>query len=418
MNVLVEGPRADRWSASPKRCANGSTIAATCWCAARSIGSPRSTSGSRCSAALLIAYLNLDEVIRIIRTRGRAQARADEDASSSPRCRPTPSSTCGCATCASSRKWRSGARTRTCATSARSSRRCSARKTSNGRRSPARSRKVRDTFGPKTPLGKRRTEFRRAPEHDAAAIDEAMVEREPVTVVVSEKGWIRALRGHVSRSVQRRVQERRRAEILPSPPRRHRSVWCSRPTAASTRSMPRSCPAGADMASRYGSSSTSSRTPMSVSVFRHQGGRKFLVASEHGRGFVVAGGRLRCQHPQGQAGAEREAARRGGRDVRASRATWSPSIGENRKMVIFPIDQVPEMAPRRGRAAAALQGRRPVGRDDLRRQGRPDLARRAGRSLHDALKELSDWRGNRADAGRLAPKGFPKSEHISDVNVT
>src|SRR5205807_883885 len=57
---------------------------------------------------------------------------------------------------------------------------------------------VRATFGPKTPLGKRRTSFALAPEHDEAAIEAAMVEREPVTVVVSDKGWIRALRGHVS----------------------------------------------------------------------------------------------------------------------------------------------------------------------------------------------------------------------------
>src|SRR3974390_2678447 len=59
-------------------------------------------------------------------------------------------------------------------------------------------RKVRDMFGPKTPLGKRRTPFSPAPDHDLAAIEEAMVVPEPVTVVVSEKGWVRALRGHVA----------------------------------------------------------------------------------------------------------------------------------------------------------------------------------------------------------------------------
>src|SRR5580698_6141742 len=59
-------------------------------------------------------------------------------------------------------------------------------------------REVRDTFGPKTLLGKRRTTFAEAPEHDEAAIEEALVEREPITVVVSEKGWIRALRGQAS----------------------------------------------------------------------------------------------------------------------------------------------------------------------------------------------------------------------------
>ncbi|MGA9337633.1 MAG: DNA topoisomerase IV subunit A, partial [Pseudolabrys sp.] len=57
---------------------------------------------------------------------------------------------------------------------------------------------IREKFGPKTDIGKRRTTFGIAPAHDEAAIEEAMVVREPITVVVSEKGWIRALRGHVS----------------------------------------------------------------------------------------------------------------------------------------------------------------------------------------------------------------------------
>src|ERR1700681_4161229 len=56
----------------------------------------------------------------------------------------------------------------------------------------------RDKFGPKTPLGKRRTGFAQAPEHDLAAMEEALVEREPITIVVSEKGWIRALKGTVT----------------------------------------------------------------------------------------------------------------------------------------------------------------------------------------------------------------------------
>src|SRR5882762_2949708 len=59
-------------------------------------------------------------------------------------------------------------------------------------------RKVRDAFGPDTALGRRRSTFAEAPEHDLAAIEEALVEREPITVVVSEKGWIRALRGTVT----------------------------------------------------------------------------------------------------------------------------------------------------------------------------------------------------------------------------
>jgi topoisomerase IV subunit A len=57
---------------------------------------------------------------------------------------------------------------------------------------------VRTRFGPKTELGKRRTHFAEAPEHDEAAVEAAMIEREPITIVVSEKGWIRALKGHAT----------------------------------------------------------------------------------------------------------------------------------------------------------------------------------------------------------------------------
>ncbi|MDA4631060.1 hypothetical protein NZA98_08055, partial [Escherichia coli] len=48
-----------------------------------------------------------------------------------------------------------------------------------------------------TPLGKRRTTFADAPQHDQADIHHAMIEKEPVTVVVSEKGWLRAMKGHL-----------------------------------------------------------------------------------------------------------------------------------------------------------------------------------------------------------------------------
>ena len=58
--------------------------------------------------------------------------------------------------------------------------------------------RVRDKFGSHTEIGKRRTTFADAPEHDDADIHHAMVEKEPVTVVVSEKGWLRAMKGHLT----------------------------------------------------------------------------------------------------------------------------------------------------------------------------------------------------------------------------
>ena len=57
---------------------------------------------------------------------------------------------------------------------------------------------MRKTFGPKTDLGQRRTAFADAPEIDMEEMQEAMIEREPITVVLSDKGWIRAMKGHLA----------------------------------------------------------------------------------------------------------------------------------------------------------------------------------------------------------------------------
>ena len=84
-------------------------------------------------------------------------------------------------------------------------------------------------------------------------------------------------------------------------------------------------------------------------------------------------------------------------------------IGDNRKMLLFPIDQVPEMARGRG---VRLQKYRDGGLSDVATfNARDGLTWKdsAGREFSATIKELAEWRGNRADAGRLPPKGFPKS---------
>jgi topoisomerase-4 subunit A len=84
------------------------------------------------------------------------------------------------------------------------------------------------------------------------------------------------------------------------------------------------------------------------------------------------------------------------------------SVGENRKMVIFGLDQVPEMARGRG---VRLQRFKDGSLSDIKTFKAADgltWLDPAGRTFTLSMKELADWRGNRADAGRLAPKGFPK----------
>jgi topoisomerase-4 subunit A len=88
-------------------------------------------------------------------------------------------------------------------------------------------------------------------------------------------------------------------------------------------------------------------------------------------------------------------------------------IGENRKMLVFPLEQVPEMARGRG---VRLQRYRDGGLSDLKTFGAGEglsWTDAAGRLFSMTLTELADWRGNRADAGKLAPKGFPRSNKFS-----
>jgi topoisomerase-4 subunit A len=116
------------------------------------------------------------------------------------------------------------------------------------------------------------------------------------------------------------------------------------------------------------------------------------------------------QHAQGQAGAQRQAARRCARAIAPVEGELVAAIGENRKMLVFPIDQVPEMTRGRG---VRLQRHKDGGLSDIKTfEAEKGLTwtDTAGRVFTLSLKELADWRGNRADAGRLAPKGFPKNK--------
>jgi len=268
-------------------------------------------------------------------------------------------------------------------------------------------REVRDLFGPKTDLGRRRTQFGEAPSHDAAAIEEALVEREPITVVVSEKGWIRALRGHVgdlstvtfktddALKFAFHAETTSRCLLLASNGRFY-TLDASK------------LPGGRGHGEPVRLFIDMEQDADIVAVFRHQGGRKFIVASHEGRGFVVSEDDCVANTRKGKQVLNVKAKDRA-RAIASVDGELVAVIGDNRKMVIFPLAQVPEMA--RG-AGVRLQRYKDGGLSDLATfKGKEGLSwlDTAGRSFTMPLKELADWRGNRADAGRLAPKGFPRS---------
>jgi topoisomerase IV subunit A len=266
---------------------------------------------------------------------------------------------------------------------------------------------IRDKFGPKTPLGKRRTSFGEAPEHDMATIEEALVEREPITVVVSEKGWIRALRGTVTdlSGIAFKTDDRLKFAFA--------AETTSKCLVFATNGRfytldAAKLPGGRGHGEPIRLFIDLDQEGDLVAVFRHQGGRKFLVASAQGRGFVVGEDECLANTRKGKQVLNVKAPDEA-RALASIEGELVATIGENRKMVIFALDQVPELGRGRG---VRLQRYRDGGLSDLKTFKAEDglsWLDSAGRTFTFALKDLADWRGNRADAGRLAPKGFPRA---------
>jgi topoisomerase-4 subunit A len=270
--------------------------------------------------------------------------------------------------------------------------------------------KVRDMFGPKTPLGKRRTTFADAPEHDLAAIEEAFVEREPVTVVVSEKGWVRTMKGHVedlsglSFKTDDKLEHAFFAEST--------SKLLAFATNGKFYSLDvAKLPGGRGHGEPIRMFIDMEQEASIVSLFANKGGRKFLVANSDGQGFVVneddCVGNTRKGKQVMNVDMPVEACA-----IATVAGDTVAVIGTNHKMVLFPLEQVPEMARGRGVRLQKYSGGKLSDVAVFESKAGLMWKDSAGREQSMTMKELSDWRGNRADAGRLA-HGLPKSNKFN-----
>ncbi len=215
---------------------------------------------------------------------------------------------------------------------------------------------VKTAFGPKTDLGKRRTSFAEAPEHDEAAIEEAMVVREPITVVVSEKGWIRALRGHVGdlSGVTFKTDDALKF-AFPTETTAKILIFASNGKFYTLEAS--KLPGGRGHGEPVRLYFDIEQDADVVAALAYQGGRKFLVASYGGNGFVVPEDEVLGTTRKGKQVLNLKGARQGGGDDHGRRRTGG---GHRRE----PQDGDLRARPGAGddararRAAAALQGRR------------------------------------------------------------
>ena len=272
--------------------------------------------------------------------------------------------------------------------------------------------KVRDTFGPKTPLGKRRTQFADAPEHDMAAIEEALVEREPITIVVSEKGWVRTMKGQVADLSGLAFKTDDKLGYAFFAETTSKLLLLATNGKIYTLDAAK-LPGGRGHGEPIRMFIDMEQDASVVSMFTLKGGRKFLVASHDGQGFIVneddCVGNTRKGKQVLNVAAPNEAAA-----IAEVKGDTVAVIGTNHKMVMFPIEQVPEMARGRG---VRLQKYKGGGLSDVMTFNLKDgIAWKdsAGREFSLSTKEIKDWQGTRADAGRLA-HGFPKSNKFGQT---
>src|SRR6266851_2525839 len=275
--------------------------------------------------------------------------------------------------------------------------------------------KVRKTFGPATELGKRRTHFGEAPEHDDAAVEAAMIEREPVTIVVSEKGWIRALRGHVTdlSAVAFKTDDRLKLWFFAETTSKC-LVFATNGRFYTLEAS--KLPGGRGHGEPIRLFVDIEQEADVVTVFPFRGGRKFLVASRAGRGFVVPEDECVANTRKGKQVLNVDLPDEA-RAIAPVEGELVAGVGENRKMLIFPLEQVPEMTRGRG---VRLQRYKDGGLSDVKTFQATDgltWTDPAGRTYTLSIKEFADWRGNRADAGRLAPKGFPKTNRFGPLSA-
>ena len=265
---------------------------------------------------------------------------------------------------------------------------------------------TRERYSKKTAIGRRRSSFADAPEVeiDLAA---ALVEKEPITVILSKKGWLRTLKGHpedLSKLEFKQGDELKRVI---------KASTTDKLVLLTTNGKFFTLEAGALPGGRGHGEPVRLMIDLEenhdiVEMFVHDPTRKLLVASTAGYGFIVSEEEVIASTRKGKQilnVTEPDEAR----VCVVAEGDHIATIGENRKLLVFKLDEVNEMTRGKG---VILQRFKDGGLSDARvfkkSEGLTWLDS-AGREFTLSWSELREWVGERAQAGRVAPKGFPRS---------
>ncbi|MGU3576349.1 DNA topoisomerase IV subunit A [Brucellaceae bacterium C25G] len=266
---------------------------------------------------------------------------------------------------------------------------------------------VREKYGPKTLLGARRTHFAQAPSHDLQDIQQAMIEKEPVTIVVSEKGWLRAMKGHMPDFSTLTFKEGDKLKLAFHAETTDKILFFTTGGKFYTLGA-NTLPGGRGHGDPIRILVDMENDQDILTAFVHDPSAKLLLSSHLGYGFIipesdtVANTRKGKQIMNVKAPDEAKICMRVEGDHVAV-------IGENRKMVVFPMNEIPELTRGKG---VRLQRYKDGGVSDIRGfaiEAGLSWQDSAGRTFTRTKDELLEWMGARATAGRVVPKGFPRS---------
>jgi topoisomerase-4 subunit A len=268
---------------------------------------------------------------------------------------------------------------------------------------------IYDTFSPDTFLGKRRTKIGKAPSVLDIPMD-AFIEREPITVLCSEKGWIRTMKGHLDadKLAQISYKEGDAAKFTLHVETTDKLIVFGTNGKFYTLGADK-LPSGRGFGDPVRLMIDLQNDADIITLMRHDPERKLLVAADDGRGFIVPEKEILSQTKNGkQCLLVKE-------NVEALICTPVTGdhvavIGQNRKMLIFKLDQIPEMT--RG-VGVMLQRYKDGGLSDAK-----VFKLKAGLSWYSAGREktetaLKPWIGERAGAGVMPPNGFPRSNKFN-----
>ncbi|MBT5944157.1 MAG: DNA topoisomerase IV subunit A [Rhodospirillaceae bacterium] len=269
---------------------------------------------------------------------------------------------------------------------------------------------LKKAFGPKTELGRRRTEIADAPEPVAVPV-EAMIEREPVTIVCSEKGWVRSIKGQGIDPKELKFKEGDRGKfVIPAETTDKLLVFGTngRFYTVAVDKLPGGRGHGEPLRLMFDLGNDAEIVTLKV----HKPGDKLVVASSDGRGFVVPEDDVVAQTKSGK----QVLNVRG--DIEA--VGCAPAVGDHiailgrkRKMLVFPLSELPEMSRGRGVKLQSYASGDSLADVATFAMSEGLTTRTGDRHRTFAADELKDWVGKRAQAGRKVPKGFPSAPRFS-----